>query len=180
MSMSKVYQQPFVDPLADPAGDDDDDEFKAAPTPSSYKVLGSQGAFPPSGGIPKLNLDMGASLLDDSLGSGSGGKGNSINSSSEQQGAAAASVVTSLLDHRPLSQNLYKAYGSTGGDLDALTDEQRQEVVHSQAARLARVRPYAHTPIRLYANAPLTSKSFNQRGRRLSIVNAHLLIICVF
>lgn len=146
-SMAKVRREPqFVDPLTDPTspdGDDDDgeEEFRTAPPPSSYKVPGSQGAFPPSGGLPKLNLDVGASLLDDTLSDKQKGvSGAASKAEGASSGTAAASVVTSLLDHRPLSQNLYKAYGSTGGDLDALTDEQRQEVVHSQAARLARVR----------------------------------------
>ncbi len=115
--------------LADPNAPDDDLPTLAGP-PASYQVLGSDGAFPPSSGLPKFDLN--ASLLFD-------GGTAAAKAAATATSAAPSASVTALLDHRPLSAPVYALYGSTG-DLSALNEEQQKELISSQASRLARVR----------------------------------------
>jgi hypothetical protein len=118
--------------LADPNAPDDDLPALAGP-PASYQVLGSDGAFPPSSGLPKFDLN--ASLLFDG-----GAAVAKAKAAATATSAAPSASVTALLDHRPLSAPVYALYGSTG-DLSALNEEQQKELISSQASRLARVRP---------------------------------------
>lgn len=118
--------------LADPNAPDDDLPALAGP-PASYQVLGSDGAFPPSSGLPKFDLN--ASLLFDG-----GAAVAKAKAAATATSAAPSASVTALLDHRPLSAPVYALYGSTG-DLSSLNEEQQKELISSQASRLARVRP---------------------------------------
>jgi hypothetical protein len=96
---------------------------------SAADALLSNGVFPPSSGVPKLDLEA-SSLFG-------------VQTKSPVPASATSVTVTAVLDHRPLSQPVYALYGNADamdGDLSSLSDEQRQEILSSQAEKLTRVR----------------------------------------